>query len=174
MPLKKIYTKAFSVIELLVAITLAAIVLLIAVPCLQEVTAKNHAIVYANELMIGLQFTRSAAIMIGEPIIFCASKNHKTCGGSWQDGSIIVKTTGEVLRILRQVVANDRLIWHGSFDAKNIITFSPTGFPNGLQGSFYYCPQGFGENALAIILSSTGRIRIADKTAAGKIIPCNF
>jgi prepilin-type N-terminal cleavage/methylation domain-containing protein len=172
MPGNKIYIKAFSLIELLVAVTLTAIIMLIALPSLRGITNKNHAIVYTNELMMALQFARSTAIRFGEPVTLCGSKDHKTCGGSWQNGSIVVKTkTGEVIRILQPVFTGDKLIWHGSFD---IITFSLTGFPKGLQGSFYYCPQNLSENALAVILSSTGRIRIANKTAAGKIISCNF
>lgn len=166
----KIRTNAFSLIELLITITLVAIVLVIAMPSWQGMTSKNRTLIYTNNLIMALQFTRATAIKLGEPVRFCGSKSHKRCDGSWQNGAIIVTTKDEVLRILPPIFAGDKLSWnHG-----NVITFSPEGFSKGLQGSFYYCPKGYSKNALAVILYSTGRVRISSETPDGKEISCNF
>lgn len=104
---------------------------------------------------------------------FCASKDHKTCNGTWQDGQIVIaETTEKILRVLPPVFVGDRLVWHGSFGVDNV-TFLPGGFSSGYRGSFYYCPKDTVESAIAIILGPTGVVRIFSKTADGKTITCN-
>ncbi|EKE01437.1 MAG: hypothetical protein ACD_21C00132G0008 [uncultured bacterium] len=174
MPINKFYTKAFSLIELLVAIALVAIILLVAIPSFGGMVGKNNTMAYANELMTALQFTRSVAIKLGESVAFCGSRDHKICDGLWQNGSVVVASSGEVLRVLPPAPNGVKLIWRGSFGIKNVVTFSPAGFPSGQQGSFYCCHRDSSENALAVILSLTGRVRVSNKTADGEIIPCNL
>lgn len=175
MAVGKICTKAFSMIELLIAITLVTIMLLVAIPSFNNIIRKNQTLAYANELAATLQFARSTAIRFGESVTFCGSRDHKTCDGLWQDGAIVVTVaSGTVLRVLAPVTAGVRLIWQGSFGMKSGITFSPAGFPNGQQGSFYCCCRDSSANSLAVVLSLTGRIRISNKTAWGEIIPCNL
>lgn len=172
---ENLYQKAFSLIELLVAISLIAISLSIAIPSLRQTISKNYAIMYANELMVALQFTRAAAIWLGEPVIFCGSKDHITCNGSWQDSLIVVTAkTGKVMRVMPAVFAKDKLIWRGSFGTTKAITFLPQGFTNGLQGSFYYCPKNSLESTFAVILNSIGRVRIVNELSKEKRILCNF
>lgn len=159
----KIYIKAFSLIELLIAVVFVAIILIIALPSWQAIISKNHALSYANKILTILQFTRATAIKLGEPV----KLSHN---GSWQNGStVVIVKNGKILRTLPPIFAKDKLDWHGGD-----IIFSAEGFANGRQGSFYYCPNGYSQYALAIILSSTGRVRISNTTYDGKKIPCNF
>ncbi|CAL7963412.1 type IV fimbrial biogenesis protein FimT [Gammaproteobacteria bacterium] len=168
----KTYIKAFSLIELLLVIVLIAVILLVVQPSWQGMVSKNHAQVYTNELMMTLQFARATAIKLGEPVMFCCSKDHQKCNGLWRNSSIVVTTVGKpkVLRILPLVFAGDTLSWNR--DAT--ITFSPDGFAGGQNRSFYYCPKNSSKNALAVILSPSGRARVSPETSDGKRIPCNF
>ena len=167
----KIYTKAFSLIELLLVVTLIAIISLAVQPSWQWMVSKNHAQVYANELMMALQFARATAIKLGEPVMFCCSSDHKECNGLWRNGPIVITTVGKprILRVLSPVFAGDTLSWNR--DAT--ITFSPDGFAGGQNMSFYYCPKNSPKNALAVILSPSGRARVSSKPSGGKRIPCN-
>ncbi|MEI8054497.1 MAG: GspH/FimT family pseudopilin [bacterium] len=151
--------KAFSLIELLLAIVIVAIVLLIIQPSWQGMLSKNHAQAYTSELVMALQFARSTAISLGKPVTFYCGKDNQ-----WRVG------TPNVLRVLPPVFTGDTLIWNR--DA--IITFSPDGFAGGQNRSFYYCPKNSSKNALAVILSPSGRTRVSPKTHDGKTIPCNF
>lgn len=162
--------RAFSLIELLAVIILIAIVSLVAVPSLHGVISRNRAAVYANELMMALRFARATAINLGEPVRFCSSKDHQSCSGAWEDGSIVMTTNGKVIRVLSPVFSRDKLSWNHYND----IVFLPEGLVNGQQGSFYYCPYNAPKNALAIILNATGRVLISPKTHDNKEIPCNF
>jgi type IV fimbrial biogenesis protein FimT len=166
-------SKAFTFIELLVAIAIGIILLLVGVPTMQEIINKNRIIADVDQIVSGLYFARSMAIKLGEPITFCGSSNYKSCSGSWQDGQIIIvsESSKEVLQVLPKVIFPNRL--SGNF--KNAtITFLPVGFIKGRKGSIYYCPKKFLHHARAIIIEFSGRVRIDSKTAQGKIIPCSF
>jgi type IV fimbrial biogenesis protein FimT len=156
------HTKAFSLIELLIVITVVAIMSLVAIPSWQEIISKNHAYAYVNELMMALQLARATAIKTGKSVKFC-------CDTSWENGSIVV-ISNKVLRVVPPVFAGDKL----SCNHNSGITFSPNGFTNGQQKSFYYCPKNFPKNARAVILNATGRARISKTTPDNKRIPCNF
>jgi Tfp pilus assembly protein FimT len=160
----KVYIKAFSLFELLLVIVFIAIVLLVAQPSWQEMVSKNHAQAYTNELVIALQFARATAIGLGEPVMFYFSEKHHSM--------IVVTTVGKpkVLQVLPAVFAGDVL----SLNRSSTITFTPDGFAGGQNRSFYYCPKNSSKNALAVILSPSGRTRVSSRTSDGKRIICNF
>lgn len=168
------YKQAFSLIELLLVLAVFSVMFLLVAPFSEEVASKNRVRAIADEFIAALRFTRVLAIKLGEPVMFCGSSDQKSCNGRWQEGGIIVTSSGQVERVLSKISAKDRLIWQGSFGKKDGIVFLPTGFASGYQGSFYYCSGNNPENFLAVILEATGRVRVANKTAAGKTISCNF
>ena len=138
--------RAFSLIELLIAIVIIAIISLAVQPSWQKIVSKNRAQAYTNELVMKLRFVRATAIRLGKPVAFYCDRD------------------------LPPVFAKDTLSWNR--DA--IIVFSPDGFAGGQNRSFYYCPKNSSKNALAVILSSSGRVRVSSSTHEGKRIPCNL
>lgn len=162
------YFKAFSLIELLITTTIVALLAALSVPSYRCLISGNRAQIYVDELVSTLEFARTYAIKTGESVIFCGSKNIQYCDGLWKDGMIaITANSAKIVKVLAPIAARDDLSWHGAYD----ITFTPDGFANGYQGSFYYCSEN-ATNAIVVILSSTGRVRISDKTHDGKKIPC--
>jgi type IV fimbrial biogenesis protein FimT len=159
--------KAFTIIELLIAVSLTTILLVIALPPLQEMINKNNAKAHTSEIFSALQFTRMAAIKTGEEVIFCKSSDRKSCGGTWSDGQIVITQGGILLRFYAKVKLPARLIWKSSMGKNDAITFLPSGIPNGQQGTFYYCPENLSENGMAVVLGQTGRLRIDESVDAG-------
>ena len=159
--------KAFSLIELMLSLAVAAILFFIAIPCFFDLIEKNRAEAKTQQLVASLQYARMAALQSGTAITFC--KN----GRSWCDGQKIVDQNGNVLRTLSIASSQDILIWSSSLGRSDSITFLSSGMPNGQQGSFYYCPKGSAKHALAVILEQTGRVRVSDVTASGGAIVCN-
>lgn len=162
---------AYTLIELLITIAIAAILLVMATLSLNSFSAKNRVASSCAKIFTTLQFARSEAISRGENIIFCKSNDHKTCSGVWSDGQILI-ANDEVIRVL-SFPSQDTLQWESSFGKDDYLTFTPSGATNGQQGSFYYCPKNSKAAALAIIVEQTGRIRIATQTADGQTIPCS-
>lgn len=84
------YRAGFSLIELLVAISVMAIVLAVAVPSLDRALTSNRMAGQANQLLLAMQLARSEALTRRRPVRVCASANRSTCGGSWADGWIVL------------------------------------------------------------------------------------
>jgi len=166
--------KAFSIIELLLVLLILGILLLIALPFGRDFFEKNRALAYANELRSALRFARFSAIKLGEPVRFCGSSNFKTCDGLWQKGRIIVTDSEKVIRTFPSIFSGDRIKCNDSFGRDDGIKFLPTGYPNGMRGSFHYCPNGRSENALATIFNIAGRVRISTKDSRGRRINCSL
>lgn len=161
-------------IELLLVLGIFSALLMVAVPYWRELTEKNRALAYTSEIEAALRFTRSSAILLGESVTFCASKEHKECKGSWSDGQIVITQSGKVLRILSKIFNGDKLIWDGNL-SNNQIVFMPTGLSKERRnGHFIYCPSSNSANAAMVIMSSIGRVRVSDLDAHGRRISCKF
>jgi len=78
-----------TLIELMVAVVVIAIILALASPDYNTVKLKNEAINVTGELSTALQLARTMAVTRGLPSGFCASSDQATCSGSWSDGWII-------------------------------------------------------------------------------------
>jgi len=163
--IKRVSKNAFSLIELLVILTIFSIMLLIAISYGCELVGKNRAQAYVDKLRAALLFTRASAISFGEPVMLCGSKNHDKCGDSWQDDLIVITHSGKLLRVLPKAFSGDELKWFSSRGINDRVIFLPMGFTDGEQnGSFYYCPKNHPENGLRLILVPSGRPNISRTT----------
>lgn len=161
--------------ELLIVMAIAALLVALAVPSYKCLVSSNRAQIYANELVMLLEFAHTYAIKTGESIVLCSSKNNQSCddlcqNGRCQDGMIaIIESSNKVVKILEPVADKDSLSWQGG---KKII-FTPDGFTKGYQGSFYYCPKK-ATSAIVIILNRAGMARVSDRTHGGEKISCVY
>lgn len=158
---------AFSILELMIVVSLISLLLLITAPHLQNLLLNNQGVTVVNNLIAELNFTRSEAIKNRMLVRLCASGDHATCGGNWRDGQIIITEKDRVLRVFPALNKNDTLVWNSSLNKDNYIEFNDYGMTNGQTGTFTYCPQGKKEFAQAIVLNQTGQIRI-DPKPSGK------
>jgi prepilin-type N-terminal cleavage/methylation domain-containing protein len=157
----------FTLYECLCVLLIISILLLITMPTWNTFIVRNRVATGVENIMDALRLARGTAINQGKHVLL--SKNGKT----WSDGQIvIIKKTKKVIRTFPSTSYGDTLDWHGNLGRNDSIEFMPTGFPNGQQGSFYYCPKGFPIYAKAIIMNTNGRLRLSNKTAEGKKISC--
>lgn len=144
----------FSLIELMVAVVILAILASIAVPSMQNMIVQNRLTARTNELVSAMQLARAEAIKRNQPIEFLAALN-------WT-----IKD------------ANDTLIQQGSIDSKtlslsstltnNKIIFQPSGLNNTSNGSdtLTLCSTiGSGNIARQIKISLAGKTSITRLTA---------
>jgi type IV fimbrial biogenesis protein FimT len=84
----------FTTFELLMVMTIVAIIAAIGLPSFRYVTASNRISSEINGLLADMRFARTEAIKEGLPVTICASANSATCigstnGGAWTSGWII-------------------------------------------------------------------------------------
>lgn len=87
----KIRSKGMTLIELMVAITIVAILAAIAIPSFRRLTAENRTIAATNDLVTALNVARSEALRRSQNTVVCTSSDQATCSGSanWTDGWIV-------------------------------------------------------------------------------------
>jgi len=97
--------RGLTLAELMVVVSIAAILLAIGIPNFQSMLAQNRATSAANQLQSSLQFARSTAVAQGLPVTICqadfdttpASCSQKPNNRNWHEGWI-VHQNGVVLR----------------------------------------------------------------------------
>lgn len=103
--------RGFTLLELMIVITVLALVLGIGVPAYRDLVLNNRQAAAVNELVTALQLARSEAITrnVAAPAVVsvCASSNGTGCTGNWSDGWIVFRDSNgpaavdvdEVLRV---------------------------------------------------------------------------
>ncbi|SRR5579859_6863311 len=146
------FLPGFTLMELMITISIAAILLAIGVPSFKYVTSANRASSEINGLLGDLQFARGEAIKEGQTVTICASVNGTSCSGStsWNTGWIvfsdaiplgIVDPNDAILKVQAPFSGSDVLT---ADHAVSSVTFSREGFT-----------QGLGNNAVTITLHTT-------------------
>jgi type IV fimbrial biogenesis protein FimT len=137
----RITQHGFTMVELIVVISIVGILMAIGAPSYKYVTTANRISSEINGLVGDLQFARSEAIKEGLTVTVCATTDGTTCtgaGATWtkgwlvfMDGSTIGKIDGTdtVLRMQKPLSGGDTFTADSSVTA---ITFNREGFAQGL------------------------------------------
>lgn len=87
---KRSKTKGFTLIELMVTVTVFSILVVIAAPSMSGVVQNNRLSVTNNDLVGALSFTRSEAVKRQQTVTICGSTNSTSCDDiSWRKGWIV-------------------------------------------------------------------------------------
>lgn len=158
------FSRAFTLIELLIAISIIAILLLAAIPATQHLLLRNRAAAQAHQIMGALNFARTEAIKRGQIVIFCPGTKDKPCAEDWRAGQVIM-ADNKIVRIYPALNEADNLIWRGSLGKNASLQFDPSGFTHGQSGSFYYCSSDK-QYSKRIVIEQSGRARLEDNDGA--------
>jgi type IV fimbrial biogenesis protein FimT len=131
----------FTLVEMLITVTVAAILLTIGVPSFRYVTNSNRIAAEINGLLGDMQFARAEAIKEGLPVTVCVSTNGATCANAntWQNGWIVFSdvngsatvdvATDAVLRVQNTFSSTDTFVATNNVVA---VTFNREGYANGI------------------------------------------
>src|SRR5271156_5209026 len=82
----------FTMTELIVTMSIVAILLAIGIPSFKYVTVSNRISTEVNGLLGDMQFARSEAVKEGLPVTVCSSTDGQNCSNgdtTWQSGWIV-------------------------------------------------------------------------------------
>jgi type IV fimbrial biogenesis protein FimT len=94
-------SKGFTIIEMLITIAVAAILLGVAVPSLQNFTANGQVVAASNSIVAGLNLARSTAVTLGERVAICHSDDESACtvdesDKDWDKGWIVFECDPDI------------------------------------------------------------------------------
>jgi type IV fimbrial biogenesis protein FimT len=153
--------------ELMVTITIAGILLSIAIPNFTSVISSNRLTTYANELVTALNLARSEAIKRGQPVTI---RHNGSTSGDWSsgwtvftdwdgDGTLDVANADTLLRTYAALPTSFTL--RGTYI--NYITYQALG--TSANGSFIVCDNSDNNNkpeanTSRLIIVFMGRVRM--------------
>ncbi len=161
--------KGFTMIELMLTISIASILLAVAVPSYQSLMRESRLTTQANELMTSLHYARSEAVKRGMRVTICKSSDGASCtnGSNWQDGWLIFSdasmagTVDGVDEVLRVFPGLNGSILGAAGNFANWVSYLPNGRSQGngslATGTFSLCNQASGRN---VVVNNSGRPRV--------------
>lgn len=158
----------FTLIELIITVTIAAIVMAIGIPSFRETINRNRLTTATNELVGALNLSRSEAIKRGVRVTLCPSSGADCETVGYEKGWIVFNDlnnnakldTGEtVIRVFGKLA--DGITLTGNSNVDTYISYTGDGVSRLNSGAFQagtltICKDG---KARKIVLSSPGRLR---------------
>jgi type IV fimbrial biogenesis protein FimT len=169
-----------SLAELMFSVTLLALLTAVAAPSLGQFQRSNARAAVVNDFIHSIFLARSRAVMTNGVVSICRSTNGVTCTtrtSNWEDGWIVFDNTDRDQPADRdpgEAILHRNAGWSGGQITSNRVAFS---FRSELQadinGTIVFCVrQGKPDDARAIIISHTGRPRVAKRDASNRALNC--
>lgn len=157
---------AFTVLELLITLAIAAILLVVGVPSFQQFTWRQHVQAAVGNLHSDLLLARSEALYRNTSVVACPGDTAAGCSGSsdWSDGWIVFADLNDDRQrqpdeaVLRRGQVFEQLAVAGNA-GRSSIRFLPDGSAPGSNGTIGFCGPGGPPQARKLVISNTGRIR---------------
>jgi len=169
----------FTLWELLITCLLGGVILGLAVPSLRNVSLDAHRTAEVNELVLAIQLARSEASKRGRPVVVCESADNLRCGGdalSFDAGWIVFVNTDDIRPPQRS--ADEPLLLAHAPLGRGTVTSNRAYFEfrpvqrRSVNGTVVFCDERGPSAARAVIVSYTGRPRVASVDSGGGELRC--
>lgn len=168
-----------TLVELVATLAIAAILCGMAIPSFAQLMHDSARTTAVNGFIHSLYLARSEAIRRGLVVSICKSPDGEACnhrGASWNDGWIVFVNTDR--DELPERDPDEPLLavhhgWENGSITSNRLAYSFRPQQQGVvNGTLVFCDPRGGAHARAIIISHTGRPRIARRDASNRPLRC--
>lgn len=175
-PLCRSVNGGFTALEILITLTVLAILGTVAIPSLTQTLNSNRLATQASDLNTDILYARSEAAIRGQQVVLCISSDGSSCNTStsnWTTGRVIFVDSnkngsfdsGETkLRYVSTLSGNTTILEAGSIKT---LAFTPYGMlSNSSSKTFTFCPAS-GTQGRQLVLPYTGRPLPVTKITCG-------
>lgn len=163
--------QAFTLLELIITITILAIISMIAIPSFNSFRERQELAQLFPLIQQNVNLARNIAQISHNRIIICSSGTMKQCeNNQWNKGILIFTDLNSNKKIDSNEMVHQSIQthfkygdvkWNGGATSPNVVTFQgDSGLPLGSQGNFSYCSLNNSKNNRYIPLSYMGHIRV--------------
>lgn len=169
---KQFTNKGLTLIDLVITMSVGAIVMSAAVPSYNTMTMNNRRAAAVNGLVADLNLARSEAVKRGTSVSVCKSSDGQSCNTStlaraWSQGWIIfvdINEDGTIdsgeTELKVSEVSTTVYSWHWVANhSSQYITYKGSGFTD-TTGRFKYCDKRGSSQGRSIALKYTGRPKL--------------
>jgi type IV fimbrial biogenesis protein FimT len=164
--------KGFTLLEMLVALAVLALVGLLATPSLRDYLRDCQRAATVNAIAHAVHTARALAGSTGQSVELCATTDGRDCaeGTEWT-GSLLLRTSASESGPLRVVPLSLGRSRQSLRCNREVLRFAPL-VPSATTATLTVCDDRGSLAAMAVIVSRTGRPRIADRDASGRRLAC--
>ncbi|MDH3608239.1 MAG: GspH/FimT family pseudopilin [Gammaproteobacteria bacterium] len=168
--------RGFTIIELMIAVILMAVLLTMGVPSFSRTIEQNKLSTQVNDLISTMQYARSESVKTGKRITICKSNNGTNCvsaAAGYESGWIVFEDdspadgdldAGEQLLKVHEALESNFTL-RGSNSFVNFISYLPSGgVTNTNPGHFVLCKENVTSKSRAFFINTAGRTRVAKDT----------
>jgi len=178
----RLWQSGFSLVELIISLTVGAILIGIAIPAFSTMLDENRISTQILNFVGHLNSARQAAITSGQEVTLCKSSDGTSCDSSlqWEDGWLVfIDRSGDhlrsadekLLRVQQRLDDDISIRFSAGLGHNNYVIYKPTGL-SGNNGTFTFCVGQSDIPPKAVVLLGTGRIRLASKKPKGGSLTC--
>lgn len=164
------HSKGFTLIELIVTLSIATIISVAAIPAMYTIITKQQIRSQAYELVASINLTRSEAIKRGHPVMLCKSEDGQTCEEDieWDRGWLIFADTNgnkkyepseTIIRTYDKVPGKIQIT-----NSRKNVAYRASGRLSSQNGSFRIKDRSGEMKTRKVIISRGGRVRTEDET----------
>lgn len=162
--------KGFTLVELLVSLTILAVLTAIALPNMNEYLIKTRVDNEISALHRLLLTARNTAVNSGKNVTICPLSVFNVCTDNWEDEiSVFTNTTNnttftsaseQIIKVKAKLSTGDSL----KFNQASIVYSATGALVGGVNSEFIYCPAEDTDLARGINISLSGRIYASQDT----------
>ncbi len=171
--------RGYTLFELIVTVALVAVLVAMGLPAMQRLVVHNRRVAATNELVGAVQYARSEAHVRNADVVLCPTRDERGCdtaATAWDGGYLVFADyTPEQPRQVQQ--DDELLLLRPAHDGIAVLANRPAFVfrpynRRASNGTLRICPPPDLVPPVAVIVSYTGRPRIAATLPSGADIDC--
>lgn len=157
--------KGFTLVELLITLSVGSILLAVAVPNYQTFVQNNRMTTQNNRFASALMLAKSEAVKRSSWVTICPSTSGTGCTGgtTWSNGWLIFAdpNNDKAVNAGEEIIKVDAAITGGNTltSGNSAITFAGSGFSQGSIATFTLCDHRGSSHSKVLELNKLGRLR---------------